>query len=45
MFVHQKLKISVVRVGCCAVGVLLKAIVKDFHAMLSHVFWLHSSLT
>jgi hypothetical protein len=38
MFVHQKLKISFVRVGCRAVGVLLKAIVKDFHVVSSMCF-------
>jgi hypothetical protein len=42
--VHQKLKISVVRVGCLYVGLLLNAIEKDFHAMYSHMFCIHSSL-
>jgi hypothetical protein len=43
--VHQKLKISLIRVGCHVVGILLNAIVKYFHAMSSHVFWLHYSRT
>jgi hypothetical protein len=33
VFVHQKLKIIFVSVGCLAVGVLCNAILKDFHAI------------
>jgi hypothetical protein len=38
--VHQKLNISFVSVGCCALGVLWNVILKYFHAMPSHIFWL-----
>jgi hypothetical protein len=45
LFVHQKLKIRFFSVGCCAIGVLWNVILKDFHAMSSHVLWLHFSLS